>query len=74
LFDAPGELKPIATLRRDLGIAIRSIKFDKTGRVSEVVLADEVAVAGFLLRSIGAVKDGQGIADSIDRLCQRLAV
>jgi hypothetical protein len=72
LFDAAGELKPIATLRRDLGIAIRSIRLDKTGKVSEAVLADKVAVAGLLLRSIGAVKDGQGTADSIDRLGQRL--
>jgi hypothetical protein len=30
------------------------------------------SIAGLLLRSIGAVNDGQGTADSIDRLGQRL--
>jgi hypothetical protein len=33
--------------------AIKSIKFDKeTGKVTEVVLADKIAAAGVLLRSI----------------------
>ncbi len=56
LFDDDGKLKPIAQLQRDCAAAIKSIKFHKeTGQMVEVVLADKIAAAGLLLRSIGAI-------------------
>jgi phage terminase small subunit len=61
LFDDTGELKPVTALQRECSAAIKSIKFDrKTGKVSEIVLADKIAAAGLLLRSIGAIRDDQG--------------
>jgi hypothetical protein len=59
LFDADGNLRPIAELPREVAGAIKSIKFHKeTGRISEVVLADKIAAAGLLLRSVGIGDEG----------------
>jgi Terminase small subunit len=52
-----GKLKPLCQLKRDHGAAIKSLRCDKHGRVNEVTLLDRVAVAGVLLRSIGAIRD-----------------
>jgi Terminase small subunit len=53
-------LKTITNLPRETAAAIRSIKFDKTtGNVVEITLADKIAAAGVLLRSIGAIKDNE---------------
>jgi len=62
LFEAgTDKLKSIADLPRDVAAAIKSVKFDKkTGNVVEIALADKVAAAGVLLRSIGAIRDDQG--------------
>src|SRR5262249_48190995 len=58
LFDSAGKLRPIGELQRDCAAAIKSIKFDKkTGGVSEIVLADKIAAAGVLLRSVGGLVD-----------------
>jgi len=58
LFDSAGKLRPIGELQRDCASAIKSIKFDKkTGNVSEIVLADKIAAAGVLLRSVGGLVD-----------------
>jgi len=58
LFDSAGKLRPIGELQRDCAAAIKSIKLDKkTGCVSEIVLADKIAAAGVLLRSVGGLID-----------------
>lgn len=57
LFDDRGKLKPVTELRRELGAAIKAVKFNKDGEVSEVVLADKIQVASLLLKSIGAISD-----------------
>jgi Terminase small subunit len=60
LFDKEGRLKPIRNLPREVAAAIKSIKFDKaTGNVVEVVLADKISAANTLLRSIGAIREGE---------------
>ena len=58
LPDGSSRNVPAGTPVRDVAAAIKSIKFDKnTGNVVEVSLADRVAAAGVLLRSIGAIRD-----------------
>lgn len=52
-----GKLKPLHQLKRDHGAAIKSVRCDKNGKVNEVTLLDRIAVAGVLLRSIGAIRD-----------------
>jgi hypothetical protein len=55
------KLQSIANMPREVAAAIKSIKFDKeTGKVIEITLADKIAAAGMLLRSIGALRDDQG--------------
>jgi hypothetical protein len=62
LFDETGNLKPVSALRREPGAPIKSIKFDgKSGKISEVVLPDKVAVASLLFGSIGAVSDDHAL-------------
>jgi Terminase small subunit len=64
LFDSVGKLRPIAELQRDCATAIKSIRFDrKTGCVSEIVLADKIAAANALLRSIGGLIDKVEVSD-----------
>jgi hypothetical protein len=64
LFDETGKLRPIAELRRDCAAAIKSIKFHKeTGHVSEIVLADKIAAAGVLLRSVGDLIEKVQVSD-----------
>jgi phage terminase small subunit len=54
-------LKTIAALPREVAAAIKSVKFDKqTGALVEITLADKIAAANVLLRSIGAIRDDQG--------------
>ena len=51
--DGTDKLRSITDLPRDTAAAIKSIKFDKkTGHVVEIVLADKVAAAATLLRSL----------------------
>jgi Terminase small subunit len=64
LFGEDGKLRPIAELQRDCAAAIKSIKFHKeTGHVSEIVLADKIAAAGVLLRSVGGLVDNVQVSD-----------
>jgi phage terminase small subunit len=61
LFDEAGDLRPVTALQREFASAIKAIKFDrKTGKVTEIVLADKIAAAGLLLKSIGAIQDDEG--------------
>ncbi|SRR5258705_2046575 len=63
-FDSAGKLRPIGELQRDCAAAIKSIKFDKkTGTVSEIVLADKIAAASTLLRSVGGLVDKVEVSD-----------
>jgi len=81
LFDEDGRLKPIRNLPREVAATIKTIKFDrKTGNVAEIVLADKVAAAGTLLRSVGAVANSNvnngvkiGLGERVDRVIQRLS-
>jgi hypothetical protein len=58
-FDETGKLKPLATLQRECASAIKALKFDrKTGKLTEIVLADKIAAANTLLRSIGIGDEG----------------
>jgi hypothetical protein len=59
LFEAgTDKLKSITALPREVAAAIKSIKFDKlTGNIVEVTLADKIAAAGVLLRSVGVGQD-----------------
>jgi Terminase small subunit len=59
LYGPGGRLRPVADLEREIGAAIKSIKY-KDGTISEVVLADKIAAAGMLLRSIG-IGDGTSV-------------
>jgi Terminase small subunit len=59
LYGPDGRLRPVTDLEREIGAAIKSIKY-KDGYVSEVVLADKIAAAGMLLRSIG-IGDGASV-------------
>jgi Terminase small subunit len=52
LYGPDGRLRSVIDLEREIGAAIKSIKY-KDGAISEVVLADKIAAAGLLLRSIG---------------------
>src|SRR5882672_9005224 len=75
LFDESGKLRPVTDLQRDFSSAIVSIKF-KDGEVSEIRLADKVAAGNVLLRSIGAINDGNvniDIGDLGSRLDRALA-
>jgi hypothetical protein len=54
-----GKLKPLHQLPREYGAAVKSMRFDKSGRLNEVTLIDKVAAASTLLRSIGAISEGE---------------
>jgi hypothetical protein len=59
LIGEDGKIKPLRELQRDHAAAIKSMRFDRNGRVNEITLLDKVAVASTLLRSIGAISDGE---------------
>ncbi len=53
-----GKLKSITDLPREAAAAVKSVKFNKkTGEIAEVILADKIAAATLLLRSIGAIAE-----------------
>jgi phage terminase small subunit len=61
LFE-PGtdKLKSITSLPREVAASIKSVKFDRgTGRIKEITLTDKIAVAGLLMKSIGAIQDNE---------------
>jgi Terminase small subunit len=84
-INSEGKLKPFASITRDQGAAIASIKFHENGEVSELKLIPKDSAVNTLLRSIGAIVEqhqhahlhgiaSDGLADRLNAARERMAL